>query len=231
MRWGLLQIVIAVGLAFGATPASAEIVVNQQPEQGGGYGSDTDFLNTIGNPTWQQIADNIRLAQSTTIRGLNWWGFYGGDEQNHNPPSGSETMRVRFYGPRASDGLPDESNILFERSFNSLPRTLTGRTVAVQGDPAEYLFQVDLVSDIALDAATTYWLEVAQIGDPSSHFRWETGFGAVPGFAAKGRLTSGQWQSSTGSMAFQLLTIPEPTMGMLVIVAFGLATSRRAGLS
>ena len=202
--------VAVIAVLASASFARAGIIVDQQPAQLGGYGSDTDFLDFFGNPVWYLEADNIRLAQSATARNLRFYGFYGGDEQIHEPPQGNEMIRVRFYAARPSDGLPDNAQVLFEQSFLNLARTETGKTIAVDGRPVEYLFEADLGAGISLLANTTYWLEVAQIGDRDSTFRWETGFGAVSGHAVI-NYNIPDWVSSTGSFAFTLSTIPEPS--------------------
>lgn len=228
MRRRLLQTLIAAYVVVGGERTSATLIVDQQPAQLGGYGSDTDFLNSFGDPTWQRVADNIRLSQSAVVRHLSWHGFYGSDDQNHQPPIGSESLRVRFYGSRAVDGLPDDQNVILDRTFVNLPRVATGRTIAVDGRPAEYFYEADLDAEVSLLANTTYWLEIAQIGDLSSTFRWETGFGLIPSSAFAGRLTAGQWLTGSGSLAFQLSTIPEPSTAALLISALGLFLARRA---
>jgi hypothetical protein len=222
-----LQVLIVAGIALGAGRASATIIVDQQPAQLGGYGSDTEFLDGFGDPVWQREADNIRVSQPTIIRNVSWWGFYGGDDQNHLPPAGSEILRVRFYGSRGNDGLPDDSNIVFEQTYLNLPRASTGKTIAVDGRPAEYFYQADLDDELSLLGNTNYWLEIVQIGDEASHFRWETGFGALTGHAFVNSFVS-DWTASSGSFAFQLSTIPEPTMALLFCVALSFVLARRA---
>jgi hypothetical protein len=205
---------------------SATIIVDQPPTYLGGYGSDTDFLNGFGDPVWQRVADNVRLSQDAIVRSLRFYAFCGGDEQNHEPPVGSETIRVRVYGSRTVDGLPNEFDIRFEQSYSDLSRAATGRTIAVQGRPAEHLYQADLESGVSLLSNTTYWLEIAQIGDPDSTFRWETGFGAITGHAFVNSIVA-DWEASSGSFAFQLSTIPEPSTGICVILALGFVFARR----
>ena len=136
-------------------------------------------------------------------------------------------MRIRFYGARSSDGLPDETNMVFEESFGDLGRTLTGQEVFVQGNPNEYRFVANLHTELVLSANQIYWLEIVQVGDPTSHFRWETGFGAQPGHAVVTYAT-GDWRPSSGSFAFQLSTIPEPAAVTFFIFTFSLFSARRA---
>ena len=171
----------------------------------------------FGQPSWQRIADDILLDSAVTIRRINWWGFYNLD----NPPV-TETMRIRFYGAREVDGLPDDSNIVFEESFLNPSRIATGRTVFTGVDPDEYIYQVNLTPPIQLDAATPYWLEIVQIGDVDTAFRWEVSQAEQNGQAFINEATV-DWRSTlpslTADTAFQLI-IPEPSVFGLCICGF-----------
>lgn len=203
------------------------IVFEQSPGQLGGPSSDTEFISTAtALPAWQQLADNIVLESAATLQTVKWWGFYGGSGQPHDPPDGPETMRIRFYGARPADALPDDDDIIFEESFLNPSRTSTGDFIAVGGLPDEFFYEVDLYSPLTLEADTLYWLEIVQVGDIDSHFRWETGFGLVNQFAfINGNVSD--WQSTSGSLAFQLL-VPEPETGIIVITGAMLVARRPA---
>lgn len=212
-------------VAFISGSASASIIVDQLPAQLGGYGSDTEIRDINGEIVWYREADNVRVSQSALVRNLKFFGFYGSEWQNHLPPSGDETIRIRFYGARTGDGLPDSNSVLFDHSYLNPTRVETGKTIAVSGAPDEYLFDVDLGVGMLLLADTTYWLEVVQVGDPESTFRWETGFGAVSGHAVI-NYSIPDWVASSGSFAFQLSTVPEPSTIGLIFVGTGCVTSR-----
>ncbi len=224
MRIIFRQAMIAAGITLLLTAgARAGIVFEQLPNRTGGQSSDSDYLSpSSGQPTWQLLADNVQLAEPAVIRRVTWWGFYGGDFDEapdaHDPPTGPETMRIRFYAPRASDGLPDSTNILFEESFLNPSREATGFTIAVGGRPLEYQFEVDLGSSFHLAADTLYWLEISQIGDRASIFRWERGTGLLAGFYFLNPNLS-DWSHSPGSFAVQLSSIPEPGTGILAVSA------------
>lgn len=133
-------------------------------------------------------------------------------------------MRIRFYCARPSDGLPDDGNIIFEELFLDPSRTATGNLVNVGGFPEEFQFEVDLATPANLESDVLYWLEIVQIGDVESHFRWEDGFGIVDGFAfINGNVPD--WQSTPGSRAFQLL-IPEPSSYLFFMCSLGLLINR-----
>lgn len=215
-----VAIVLGVATLVAARPSFAGpvdgIVFQQPPTFLGGPGSDTEFISAAsGQQVWQLIADNVVLDSTADIRRITWLGFYGGSGQPHDPPDGPETMRIRFHGARPSDGLPDDDNMIFEESFLNPSRTPTGNLVNVGGFPEEFFFEVDLSDPVTLEASTLYWLEIVQVGDVDSHFRWENGFGLVDNFAfVNGNVPD--WQSTIGSLAFQLSTIPEPSSGLLV---------------
>jgi len=215
-------LVLTLSVPAWASPAGLlrddGVVFDQQPDPAGGPLADTLALDEFGFERWQQVADNIRLIQAASIGHLAWWGFYGGDGQSHDPPPGSETLRVRFYSARPGDGLPGD--ILLEESFLNLPRTFTGRIVSVGGLPREYLFEADLSTPIVLDANTVYWLEVLQVGDVNSHFRWEDGAGRVSGCAFINDYTP-SWTFVYSGLAFELSTLPEPT-SMAVLMCAGI---------
>jgi len=184
------------------------VIVDHQPLDSGGLAADTDYLDYFGNPTWQRLADDFVLAAPATISRLRWWGFYHWDD----PPS-QEEFRVRVYGARPSDGLPDESNIITEESLQNPARTWTGRHVSVTVSPREWLFDVELSSPWSLPANTPLWLEVIQIGDRDTHFRWEFSRADANGQAFINPLTV-DWmhtQGITSDTAFQLIGVPEPS--------------------
>ncbi len=185
------------------------IVVDHQPHPFGGGASDTLFSSPVnGQPVWQRNADDFMLAADYEIGTIKWWGFYNAD----NPPA-AETMRIRFYGARPGDGLPDDGNILYETSVQDHTRTWTGRIVATGIGPREYLFQTVLPTPVFLEGGTKFWLEIAQIGDLSTTFRWEDSTSQSNGHAFINNITL-DWRTTLpggiADTAFQLITVPEP---------------------
>ncbi|MFH1419807.1 MAG: PEP-CTERM sorting domain-containing protein [Planctomycetota bacterium] len=200
---------------------NGDIVVDHQPYPYGGGASDTAY---VGGYTWQRIADDILLMESATICHINWLGYYVMD----NPPA-TETMRIRFYGARDGDGLPDDDNIVYEESFLNPSRIATGQTVWVGVYPDEYLYEVNLSTPATLEADTPYWLEIAQIGDPETMFGWEFSLADLNGQAFINPATV-DWRATSSIMAdtaFQLLTVPEPSALGLVSLGMILVGKRR----
>jgi hypothetical protein len=196
-------------------PRDGTPIFEHLPTQGGGLASDTDSINMNGDPSWQQLADDVTLSGSATLVRACFWGFYDQD----NPPA-SETMRLRFYAPRASDGLPGD--VLYEESFASPSRTATGLRVFTGVDPHEYLYDVTLATPFAMSANTLYWLEWVQMGDQTTAFRWEDGHALSGDHVAYRNAVVPNWRQSVTQMntAFQLWAAPEPAS--LALLALGL---------
>ena len=223
-----IRFLILTGTAYAVffASVSADIIVQQLPSQRGGPGADTLFRNQFDQVVWQQVADNIQIAAPATVRQVSWWGFYGGSDAPVTPPPPMETMRIRFYAARAGDGLPDDGNILLEEYHPDTVLSATGDTVHVGGNPLEYRYQVDLNTPLSLAADTLYWLEIVQIGDIDSAFRWETGFGSINGLAYINS-NGPYWRSGVSSQALELSTVPEPSSALLFFVVINLLNCHR----
>lgn len=164
----LLAVPWLLSLTSGAT--RGDIFVDQPPSVYFGGASDTSFSDQFGDQLWQDLADNFRLPAPAQVSHVTWWGFYGAFGLSTHPPVGDETMRIRFYAARAADGLPGK--VLYEESVLNPQRIATGRNVAVGNDVPEFKFDVNLADPAQIEANTTYWLEVVQVGLPMSVFRW-----------------------------------------------------------
>ncbi|HPF37060.1 MAG TPA: hypothetical protein P5081_19635 [Phycisphaerae bacterium] len=214
MRTAIIVSIIAVGISLSAAPVLAGpgtmddlIVVDHQPTRVGGGAADSLFRDNFGDPYSNRVADDFALVESTDIAALRWWGFYNLD----NPPM-AESFQIRFLEARSGDGLPDDSNVVYEAIVANPSRVVTGEHVFVGVDPAEYLYEVVLSSPVSLAANRTYWLEVQQIGDLETAFRWEFSQSDANGQAFMNAAT-GDWRHSTLSSdtAYQLIATPEPT--------------------
>ncbi|MEK6643287.1 MAG: hypothetical protein AABZ08_05210 [Planctomycetota bacterium] len=224
MKHGIILSIFALAQMAWSAPAHADIIVEQLPALTGGPYSDTDYFNMFGQRRWQLEADNIQSTQNAIVRRVTWWGFYGGSGTPATPPPATETIQVRFMAARSSDGLPDESAVLFAQTFLNPMRTATGRELAgIGGRPLEYLFTADLNTPVALQSGVPYWLEIVQLGDVKSGFRWEDAFDTLADHAFINPLTPG-WYASEGGLAFQLFDVPEPTTFIQMLVSATLVT-------
>lgn len=222
-----LGLAVSGAIACLVNIANATAVIDHPPHNFGGPASDTEFLlPPAPGVFWQRLADDFVLSAATTIRRVNFWGFYNDD----NPPV-SETMRIRFYAVQSADGLPDENQTLFEQSVLNPSRTWTGRLIGDGVIPREYLYSVELAQPLHLGGGTTYWLEAVQIGDVSTRFRWEYTLADQNGHAFINNAGAPDWRNtlphSGASLAFQLSTVPEPaTLSMLLLFGSFLLTRR-----
>jgi len=205
------------------------VVLDHPPQNTGGPASDSEF-EISGTPLWQQLADYVYLPgdegrQTYDIGHIRWWGFYGDDFDDFvEPPPATETMRIRFYGDDA--GLPDDDNIVFESQFLDPSRTETGRIILTGALPPEFAYDVDLATPVSLQANVPYWLEIMQVGDVDSHYRWEYSTADDHDFVGKWTFAP-NWEMSTldTNLAVQLFTVPEPTS--LTLLVLGLVLLRR----
>ena len=159
-------------------------------------------------------ADVFVLKHPAIIRHITWWGFHLRDVAPV-----TETMRIRFYDARASDGLP--GTVLFEENSPDPYRIATGIVDTVLGGPAaELRFEWDLSTPVSLEADTPYWFEVVQLGDTETRFLWR---GANVEETGRAVMETGlDWTLHNGfDMAFQLSTIPEPSALILFILGIG----------
>jgi hypothetical protein len=188
----------------------ATIIVDQQPLNTNGSASDTAFVSAK-QEVWQQIADDFELTQDILLQKVVLWGFYGDNfDKTIEPPPQDETLRLRIYDARPIDGLP--GSILKEQMFSNPSRTATGRIIQLGPHPPEQRYELDLGTSFQLQADTPYWLEVVQLGDASSLFRWEVSPGnGTPYAFLNSNIPDWRRTLSVSNMSFQLHSIPEPS--------------------
>lgn len=107
----------------------------------------------------------------------------------------------------------------------------TGRLIATGILPHEYRYQANLDSPVGLDAGAKYWLEVVQIGDITTHFRWEDSVSDLDGVAGINSIHN-YWLSTLpggpADAAYQLIS-PEPaSLAMLALGLFYFAPRHRS---
>lgn len=234
--WNIVGVILAAAIPLHAEPMpwlpagprqGETLVVDHQPHRYGGLASDTEFIEAFGPPSWQRVADDFRLNATAEISRITVWGFYGHSFEPAPDPPSTETMRVRIYGVRPTDGLPGE--VLLEESLLDPVRTPTGFRIADGGLPLEYDYSVPLTHHFLALADTSYWLEFVQIGDSESYFRWEFSMAEANGQAGINPRTV-DWRSAgiSADTAFQLWAVPEPATSIMVLLGMcALWTSRK----
>ena len=220
----LASVLFASSVLVAQAHTQAGVIYEQMPLRVGGGAGDLDFITDSNQRFWQLYADDFEFAGGATINSIAWWGFYGGNFTGTvQPPAGDETMRVRIYDARASDGLPD--NVKYEGTFLNPSRTSTGFRVITTGYHPEFYYEVSFSTGFTALPGIRYWLEVAQVDDVNSHFRWESsGYGAQS-YLYMNPLVSDWQDSNTGAnLAFQLISIPEPATLIPLTLVIALLT-------
>ncbi len=201
---------LSAGQANAATQADVRLY-RQAPGRTFGVESDTLELDDFGNPTSELLADKFSLLQPAHLGRVRFWGFYGSSfAQVLEPPPISETMRIRIYGD--ASGLP--GGILFESFLVNPSRVATGISIPTGLGPPEYLYDVSLPNTFEIPANTNLWIEIAQLGDINSRFRWENSNTAGE-FAVQFPIGTPWHLNSDGQLAYELWT-PEPCSGGLL---------------
>ena len=209
-----------------APAASADVVWNQVPYQGGGFVSDTDQTFFGQEHYWQRMADDFQLGADASLTQATVYGFF---YNSYSAPM-NEVVRLRLYHARLSDGLPDENAIVYEQTIQNPSRQETGEHVFAGSDGPEYRYTIDLVPPVEIAADTRYWLEFIQVDDPESDFFWETALTTSPQDRVAGTNAihpNWDYAAPRAALAFQLLT-PEP--GTIGFLAFGLLFTQRRRL-
>ena len=202
------------------------LIYSQLPNRNFAYASDTAILNDFGQLDSEINADRFSLFSAAEIKQFVWWGVYGPQLGPVQPPPTNESYRIRIYDQNGTfpPNLPP-ANILYEVTVANPLREETA--FLVSGGFPEYRFVANLAQSIQLQGSTPYWLEISQLGDPQSYFRWETSPGA--GALAYQHPEGTAWNVGPGDVAYQL-HIPEPlTGGMLALAVFSEALRRRRG--
>ncbi|MBI5763581.1 MAG: hypothetical protein HZA51_08670 [Planctomycetes bacterium] len=209
-------LVYVVAFALSSSPIThAGIIVDQPPSQYYGFASDTAFYNEFGLLRWQKVADDFTLETDTPVRQLTWWAFYGGVAGSSlDPPTGDETILVRFYAARPADGLPGV--LMRELTVVNVQRVATGRRVGVMGSPEEYRFDIPLSKPFVAVGGSRYWIEIFQMGLDDSLFRWQASLSVTNGCAFI-NMNVGDWTPVPPNLAMQLSDIPEPDARSLVV--------------
>ena len=216
--------IIGVLLLFSLVPARADVSLHSQPPNRlFGISSDTEYIDDGGHLTGALIADRFSLAQQLPTCRVVFYAFFGGTGvADPGPPSGSETVRVKFYADAA--GLP--GSVLQEESFSNPSRAWTGFFIGIQPSRKEYRYQVDLPQCFNATPGVNYWVEVSQLDDPSSLMRWENSNGGE--FAVQFPLdTPWRLSANPSQMAYDLRT-PEPCSGALLVLSFACVVRRPA---
>jgi hypothetical protein len=214
-RWTIPILVLIVCPGLGAPVARAAtqadtLLHRQAPGRTFGISSDTAYIDDSGHPTSALLADRFLLSQSAAVCSVRWWGFYGGTGVLDPGPPSSESFRIRFFDDIA--GLPGSS--LYEAVLDNPARSWTGSLIGIQAARKEYFYQGTLPQCLVPAPGSTNWIEIAQLDDINSRFRWENS-NTLDGFAVQFPIgTPWRLSSNPSQLAYELWT-PEPCSGVL----------------
>lgn len=209
--------------------ADADTLFYQAPDRLWGLPSDTEWTDSIGLTVSSLGADDFRLTSTETACALRTWIFFGANDVGPfvlDPPA-SQTVRLRFYAD--ASGLP--GGVIHEQTIDNPPLAWTGRTIALVPSRREYRMDIPISGCFTAQADTTYWVEIAQLGDPVSMFRWESARGSNQSHVEQYPIGNAWRTFNDYGFAFELLRTPEPgTVWMLGggAVWLGRAMARRS---
>ncbi len=210
--------VLCVSAARGDT-----LLHRQAPGRVFGRTSDTLFIDNAGQLNGELVADDFVLSADALVCKVRAYAFFGGTGVDDPGPPDQETVRVRILSDVG--GLPNEPALVEHYLENPL-RTWTGQFINISLARKEYLYEIAMPDCFAAQANTKYWLEIAQIDNANSFFRWESA-NLAGGFALRFPIDT-PWRHSSetaGQLAYELWT-PEPGSGVLVGLV-GLMLRRR----
>ena len=202
-----------------------DVLLHQGPDRLFGLTTDTAWRQSNGEITSSLVADDFRLAVDSSACGLNWFGFYGADATGPfviDPPV-TETVRVQIQADQA--GLPGD--VLWEQTYVDPHRVRTGHQIAVFPIRDEFEWSVALPGCFAATANTTYWISIAQIGDPESRMRWESARFSDGTHANQFPIGAPWTLVGNYGMAFELRRTPEPSTAFALAVGAMLSSRHR----
>lgn len=217
-------IVLALSSTIATAAARADTLLHQQaPGRVFGIPSDTAYVDDFGQSSAALIADQFVLSGITDslICEVRAFAFFGGTGVLDPGPPLAETIRIRFYAD--SLGLP--GLLLHETVIHDPNRQWTGQFINIAAARKEYRYELDLRECFLPMPGVSYWLEVAQIGDPQSLLRWENS-STLGGFAERFPIDT-PWRLSPNprQMAYELWT-PEPSTAALLALALAFRFDR-----
>ncbi len=181
--------------------------------------------NDLSAPLGGETVDDVTLATTTTVTGINWSGLYsasfgGGDGA---VAAADDNFQIRIYSD--SGGSPGSLLQTFAVG-NAVNRTL-GINRAFSGTTIQS-FDYSAEINFVFNGGVTHWLSILNntAGDGDDFYQSVVS----PGGNAFGDLNpnDGVFLSQGFELDFQLTTVPEPSsIGILALGLMGLLTRRK----
>lgn len=159
---GVLTVMLTSSSASAVTLFSQTIT--DPATSDGAFASDRDAL-TNG----QQLADDVTLTTTGTVRSVTWWGTFGPFNETPVIPVSFDLI---FYGD--SGGLPDVGNVISSTAVSFTSLTDTGDNFGDEPSGKDiYVFHTN-VTPTLLNAGTKVWFSVLAdtSNDSDDSFLW-----------------------------------------------------------
>lgn len=173
-------------------------------------------------------ADNFTLSNNTLVQGVRWWGLTEG--LTDTTLANFDAFTIEFYTSRTlPNGNIRPLDLIASETFvtNETTPTATGRSSATGA--GEYMQLVSLSIPLDLIAGRTYWISIsARSIDPAGDvWQWQDSDDADT-LSSSFSYAQNRWLvlQDTDS-AFELIAIPAPGAGALLLIGAPLLAQRR----
>jgi hypothetical protein len=208
----------------------------QPPDMSLGWNLQSQWDTIDGEPNVIR-ADNWRCSATGLVTDIHWWGSYLFNNRGTDPIAGFE-ISIHANGP---DNLP--SQLLYREVFDFSNVNEQAFGAPVNGEQV-YEYKVYLSNDFTQYHNDIYWLDIVALTPDQKRWPmwgWHTAVNeqieaALSGSAQTtkdwenhdptwGGNADNPWQHAQYDMAFELTTIPEPSL--VALFGFGVFTAWR----
>lgn len=215
---------------FWLTAASGDVVIYDNGA-GGAAGIDNAFLSDIDGTSSGIVedlvlADDVTLAATRVVTGIEWTGFYSFDD---SPPA-LDGFFIEIYSDAVSGG--PGSLLHVEAVFNDVNRV--DSTTDIPDFPNSDIYNYSADINFTMTAGTTYWVSISNDTTLDTDDDWFWGALQSQGNNYASTDFGLTWQENfldgTGNrLDFRLTGVPEPgatTIGCLAVMALALRRRR-----
>jgi hypothetical protein len=226
----VLAALVLVGLAVTAMAQDIPKGVLQLPDMTTGWNLQSQWDLIDGEPNIIR-ADNWRCPDGRPVTDVHWWGSYYFNTDGGNPV---DAFEISIYDNDGSNGLP--GTLLYRQNLNLAAVNETAYGVDTNGEEV-YQYTAYLENPFQQTQGEIYWLSIVALTEGTTRWPmwgWHTAVNTdietlLQGAAqstkdpdSENPIFGGQdanpWQDAQYDMAFELTTIPEPSL----IALFGL---------
>jgi hypothetical protein len=224
----VLAAVLVLGLSAAGWAQSYVSKYLQAPDMESGWNLQSQWDSIDGEPNIIR-ADNWRCPNGLAVTDIHWWGSYLFNSRGSNPV---DQFEISIFANDASTGLPGQllHREVFDLSaVNELPAGLDGHGEEV------YQYTAYLNTPFEQTQGEIYWLSIVALTEGTTRWPmwgWHTAVNTniedlLQGSAQTtndptstdptfGGNTPNPWQGDRYDLAFELTTIPEPSIVALI---------------